>query len=349
MLDFVKSQIAANAEPWVTALNRAMSSASGKLSYTPHPRAIVECGSSSNPDYGCTDEKNDAAAAYTQALLWYHTGNGAYAQKAIEILNAWSSTVTGHTNTNAPLQAAWTAEVFPRAAEILRYSDAGWAESDIERFAEMLRNVYLPLIQDGSKANGNWELSMIEGMMNIGIFINDQTVFSRALQMWRERVPAYIYLESDGPTPVPPPPRPTVPPLIAYWQNQTVFADGICQETCRDFGHVQYGLAALINAAETAQIQGVDLYSEQAIRIQAGLEFHAQFLDGVTKPDWLCSELKDLTIGPTWEIAANEYVNRRRTVLPHTQAIARARRPTGSDHHMVWETLTHAELGAAGL
>jgi len=26
------------------------------------------------PDEGCTDEMDDAIAAYTQALLWYYTG-----------------------------------------------------------------------------------------------------------------------------------------------------------------------------------------------------------------------------------------------------------------------------------
>ena len=35
------------------------------------------------PNNGCTDEREDAIAAYTDALAWYITGNAAYAQKSI--------------------------------------------------------------------------------------------------------------------------------------------------------------------------------------------------------------------------------------------------------------------------
>jgi hypothetical protein len=41
----------------------------------PNPRAVVECGANSLPNNGCTDERNDALAAYTQALLWFFIGN----------------------------------------------------------------------------------------------------------------------------------------------------------------------------------------------------------------------------------------------------------------------------------
>ena len=35
--------------------------------------------------------------------------------------------------------------------------------------------------------------------------------------------------------------------------------DGVCQESCRDLGHVQLGMATLVNSAETAHHQGIDL------------------------------------------------------------------------------------------
>jgi len=65
----------------------------------------------------------DSEAAYGQALLWHITGDKAYARNAIRIMNAWSDTLTGgHTNANAQVQASWTGDVFPRAAEIIRYT-----------------------------------------------------------------------------------------------------------------------------------------------------------------------------------------------------------------------------------
>src|SRR4051812_2332359 len=95
-LDFTKAKIAARQEPWLSQFNMAKASYSGASYYTPKPRAVVECGASSVPDNGCTDEDNDAVAAYTQAILWYFSGDTKYAKKSIEILNAWSSVLTAH-------------------------------------------------------------------------------------------------------------------------------------------------------------------------------------------------------------------------------------------------------------
>jgi hypothetical protein len=348
MLDFVHAKLATGAEPWTSALAAAKKSSLGSLTYTPHPIAVVECGSYSNPDIGCTDEKNDADAAYTQALLWVHTGDESYARKSVEIMNGWSSTITDHTNSNAPLQSAWVAEVFPRAAEIIRATYTGWAAADIARFTSMLKTVYLPKVAGGSGSNGNWELSMIEAAMNIGVFTDDTATFDKAVKMWRARVPAYLYLATDGATPVPPPTNPkTGAALVTFWYDQTTYADGLCQETCRDLGHVQYGLAAMINAAETALIQGVDLFGEQQRRLVAGLEFHANYLDGAAVPSWLCGgALTAVKFDPMWEIAVNELGTRGES-LPHAVALVAANRPTGADHHMAWETLTHAQIGGA--
>ena len=78
-----------------------------RVCYTPHPWTNCDRGPFSKPDLVCKDEQHDSAAAYTQALLWYFTGNKAYAQNAIHIMNAWSGTLTGgHKNANGPVQAA---------------------------------------------------------------------------------------------------------------------------------------------------------------------------------------------------------------------------------------------------
>src|SRR4029079_8636828 len=94
--------------------------------------------------------------------------------------------------------------------------------------------------------------------------------------------------------------------LVAFWYDQTKYVDGLCQETCRDIGHVQYGLAAMINAAETATIQGTDLFAEESKRLRGALEFHAQYLNGVAVPSWLCGgSLTDVSSHPTSERACH--------------------------------------------
>jgi hypothetical protein len=78
-LDFVRAQVNANAQPWRAAYDQMLASSYASLSRTPRPRAIVECGSYSNPNLGCTDERQDAIAAYTDALIWYITRDSRYA------------------------------------------------------------------------------------------------------------------------------------------------------------------------------------------------------------------------------------------------------------------------------
>jgi hypothetical protein len=211
-----------------------------------------------------------------------------------------------------------------------------------------LQNVYLPEVVKGSDSNGNWELSMAEATMNIAIFLDDKATFDKALSLWRGRVPAYVYLTTDGSKPVAPPGGSSN--LTSFWYNQTTYMNGLAQETCRDLGHVQYGLAAMINAAETARIQGVDLFSEQAARIAAGMEFHANFLDGAAVPASLCGgSLNAVSPDAMWEIGYNALAGRLGMALPHTAALIAKTRPSWADHHMDWETLTHAEIGAVGV
>ena len=350
-LDFVKAKLAVNAEPWTSALASMKKSSFAALDYKAKPRATVECGPTSNPDFGCTEEKNDVIAAYTHALLWYFTGDEAHAKKAIEIMNAWSAVLVEHTNSNAPLQAAWAASMFPRAAEIIRYTYNGWPQADVDAFGSMLSKAYMPLIDHGSASNGNWELSMIEASMGIAVFLDDHAAFKTSVDQWRKRVPAYVYLTTDGATPVPPPTgNKTGAALIKFWYNQTTFVDGLSQETCRDLGHVQYGLAAMTNAAETATIQGVLLFAEEEKRLRLGYEFHAQFLDGAAVPSSLCGgALKGVSPDPMWEIGYNALFNRAGLDLPETKKLLPKIRPTGASHHMAWETLTHAGIGNAGL
>jgi hypothetical protein len=239
--------------------------------------------------------------------------------------------------------------MFPRAAEILRYTGSGWSAAGIKQFTAMLHSAYLPYIKNGSVFAGTWELTMIEGILNIGIFEDDTTLFQQGISMWRKRVPSYFYLTSDGPLPVRPPRETkTDAQMIAYWYNQSTFVDGLSQETCRDFTHTGMGLASTLNAAETALIQGVNLYSEQKSRLTAAMEFHAGYLNGQAVPSWLCGGKLTLGKVPTWEIGYNEYHNRLGVALPNSLTLIKSMRPTKTKLHMAWETLTHADLDTAG-
>ncbi|GAA0386580.1 alginate lyase family protein [Microbispora corallina] len=342
-LDFVRSKVNAGAQPWKAAYDQMMASSLASLSRTPKPRAVVECGSYSNPNYGCTDERQDALAAYTLALAWYVTRDSRYATKAIQIMDAWSAVITDHTNSNAPLQTGWAGSVWPRAAEIIRYTYSSWP--NVNRFATMLRTVYLPKVINGSNSNGNWELSMMEAAVGISVFLEDRTSYDKAIAKFRARVPAYIYIASDGALPKTTPGSglDTRDKIVKYWQGQTTFVDGLTQETCRDFTHTGYGISAISHVAETTRIQGQDLYPEVSERLRQALGFQSKYQLGTAVPSWLCGGSLTLGLGPVTEVGFNALHNRMGIAMTNTQKLTEQQRPAGTNLlFTAWETLTHA-------
>ncbi|MBB4987576.1 alginate lyase family protein, partial [Streptomyces nymphaeiformis] len=347
-LDLIRTRVNGGVEPQKSAWSQLLASSYASPSYTPHPRSTVECGPSSNPDYGCSDEREDAIAAYTDALAWYVTGNSSYAKKAIQIMDAWSGTITAHTNSNAPLQTGWAGTVWSESAEIIKYTySGGWSNSS--RFDTMLRNVYLPVVIQGAPGkNGNWELIMMDAAVGISVHLDDATNYDKAMSIFTGRVPAYVYTTSDGSQPAYPPRSSidTTSELINYWFGQSTFVNGIAQETCRDFGHTGWGIEAIAHVAETARLQGTDLWSQLATRMRYTYEFHTGYDNGAAVPSSICGGTVNLGLGPVTEIGYSALHNRLGLTLANTQKYTLAHRPEGTDDHWIaWETLTHGDTG----
>lgn len=350
-LEYIKAQVKGGTGPVAEAYTKALSSPYGSLSYTPAgPPAsgVIECGSYSKPNYGCSDEDADASAAYLQSLLFAITGKQQYATNAATIVDGYAQRLKKYNNSNAPLQSAWGLSKWARAAELLAHlPGTGWTGQSA--FLDTLYRVSLPLIVDGSGSNGNWELSMIEGMIGLAVASENSTLFDHAVAFWRERVPAYFYITSDGDKPVP------APRGTPSWYGQSVFngsTNGVCQETCRDEGHTSYGIAATINAAQTAALQGVDLLTEGQDRITSTMEFNAAFLlgpgdGGRSPPHYVCNgQGVVVELLPTYEIGYAHYAGAKGIALPLTarhikdQVRAEAANPC-DPHMMVYETMTH--------
>lgn len=354
-LDYVKAKVAAGASPWAAAYTKTKTSKYAAATYTAKPVQYVGCGAGNKPDESCTQEMDDAIAAYTQAVLWYYTGQTAYAQKSIQIMDAWSATLKDHkfdmtTYTNGKLQAAWVGETFTRAAEIIRYSNAGWSSASITRFETMLKTAFLPHVINGWKGgNTNWLTSMADATMSIGVFTNDVATFNAGMNAWKTVVKSGIYMKSDGAEPVSPPSTTyTSAQKKSYWYNPTSYIDGLSQETCRDISHVIMGLDGLVYAAETARIQGYDLLSEHKTRIVAAYELQAkylnQYLSGTTVTNWVCpgapSTGGSVMYKLGFEKAYHAYANRLGVSMPNTKQLLGTLRPTPAALHMDWETLT---------
>lgn len=340
-LDATRNALAAGDALKTQAMAAVRADALASLAYIPTPFARVECGSFDKPSIGCKQERDDAKAAYTHALLWAYLGDEAHARKSMQIMDAWAATlVGGHSNSNGPLQASWTAQLWTRSAEIIHHASTVWPSANARLFGDWLLAQYLPDIQRmGPCPGGNWHASSIEARMNLGIYTDRRDLYEAAVADWKDRLPTYVYMPVDGAGPKPR--RGCNTPIETLWFGQTVMAAGLAEETCRDLEHTAYGVAAYLNAAETNRLQDGDLYASEGERLVAAMEFHTDMLGRDSVPAWLCKGKLVSDVRGTMELGYSHFAGRMGQALPHTQRWLAGHRPSHGDFHFLWETLTH--------
>ena len=173
-LDFVKAKIQAGAQPWKGEFDQIISSSYA----TRGPHGLANINSRNND---ANVSRDDAIASYTQALLWYFTGDETYAKRSIAILNSWSH-LQGFTagSDQDRLQAGWIGAVFAPAAEIMR-GYPGWSASEIGNLQAMFKRAFYPQLNTASSWNGNVDLTQIDAMMAISVFNEDEVEFNEGL------------------------------------------------------------------------------------------------------------------------------------------------------------------------
>ena len=268
--------------------------------------------------------KNDAQAAYLNALRWVKTGDTRHRDKAMAILNDWAKTfrtysvASGTNSAQVWLEAAWMLPVWVSAAEIIRHynnGEAGWSQADIATFNGFVDRQYAQAEQARSRVN-NWAVSAGLAMMAAGAYEDNASRYSAGLQRIVEMIPL------------------------------SVFSSGEVNELKdRDCTHPQYNLEGLSQAAEMEVIQTGDTSvwmwtgsGETTPRLAKGLEYMAKSLEngsGVRN----CKG-QHLEAG-YMDIAVNGYMNRG-VAIPNFQALAKARRPdAGSMQFLGFTTATH--------
>ena len=246
-------KIAAGEEPWSTAWEGVKNSRYASLDWQPKPFANVERGAYNNPNIGSSEFSNDAQAACYHALCWTISGDEAHAKKSAEIINAWTKTLKSISNHDAKLLIGMSGYHFCIGAELLKHSWDGWPADEQSRFASMIRDIWYPVIKDFyPTANGNWDASMLQVMIAMGVFLDDQEMFDQAKD---------YYLSGQGNGAI----------------GNYFMESGQCKESGRDQAHTQMGLEFLANTCETAWIQGIDLYGALDNRLLKGFEYTAKY------------------------------------------------------------------------
>lgn len=276
-------------------------------------------GVSRNPTVGQTAYDNDANAAHQNAVMWAITGNKRYADKAIEIVNAWSSTLESITGKDAVLMAGLGPFKMINAAEILRYTNSGWKDADIKRTEKHFKEVIYPVLKDFAPfANGNWDAAAMKTMMAISVFCNDRPMFERALRY-------YVNGQGNG-------------SLNHYIINE----EGQVQESGRDQAHTQLGIGMLAECCAIAWNQGLDLYAYDNNRLLKGFEYTAKFNlenDDMPFTEWLdrtgkyhhtkISQQARGELRSVYEQVYNHYVVQMGMNAPHVLQAAEKLRPEG--------------------
>ncbi len=318
-IDFVGDKIASGEEPWAAAWKEIQASRYADLEWQPQPRAHVERGPYNKPNIGSSEFSSDANAAYLHALQWALTGKAVYAKKAAEILNSWSSTLETVTNHDARLLVGMEGYDFCNAAELLKYTWDGWPEKDQVQFEKMLRGVFYPVIKDFyPSANGNWDASMLQTMLAMGVYLDDQAMFDRGVE---------YYLNGKGNGAV-----------RNYFKPS-----GQCQESGRDQAHTQMGLDFLACTCEIAWNQGIDLYGAYENRLFKGFEYTAKYNLGFDVPyepyrsfegRYHYKSISDDSRGrlrPMYEKVLNHFENRKGHESTFTRQAAMALRESSNE------------------
>ncbi|MFI9827499.1 alginate lyase family protein [Streptomyces sp. NPDC051913] len=252
----------------------------------------------------------DSAAAYQNALMWTVTGNRANADKARDILNAWSSSLTMVTGADGPLGAGLQAFKFVNAAELLRHTGYdGWSAADIARCEASFLDVWYPAISGYMLyANGNWDLTAIQSILAIGVFCEERTLFEDALR--------FVAAGAGN----------------GSVRNRVVTDPGQGQESGRDQGHEQLAVGLMGDAAQVAWNQGVDLWGYDDHRILANAEYAARYNLGGDVPftpdldrtgKYIKTTVSDKvrgTLPPIYEMYYAHYAGVRGLDAPYTEA-----------------------------
>jgi hypothetical protein len=338
-LERMRKQVAGGAQPYIDGFKILQRHPQSSSDYVVRG-GFEETGR--RPSRRSADHESDANAAYQNAMMWAITGKQAHADKAIEIINAWSYKLKVITGKDKILAAGISGVKFAAAAEILRHTKAGWAAADIAQAESMLTNVYYPVVKDmAGFANGNWALAALQTVMAIAVFTDDRTMFDRAVN--------WFYNGKDN----------------ARLTHYVINAAGQCQESGRDQQHTMLGLGYLSVVAEIAWNQGLDLYGAEDNRILAGFEYTASYNLGNDVPfqettdttgkyhhTYISSKGRgEFRRRPIFEMVYNHYKYRRGVACPFTEAVVNKTRPEGpgfKGDHIGFGTILFAREGTRG-
>ncbi len=326
------AKVKAGAAPCTAGFARLTANRHAQSDWTPNPQTTVYRGEGSPQNYATL--YNDIHAAYQNGLRHHVSGDSAYADTAVAILNAWSAKLTSlEGSADRFLAAGLYGYQFANAAELVR----DHPDFDLSRFQEMLTKVFAPLSDDFLvRHNGavvtnywtNWDLTAMACVLATGILCDDRSQVTRAIDYFKH---------GDGLGAI----RNAIP---------VVHDDGLAEwlEAGRDQGHALLGVGLMGTFCEMAWNQGYDLYGYDDSRFLKGAQYVAKWSLGGDVSytantrakgaigGWSGRETASAAAGvdpsmtrPIWAMIANHYTKRRGLPASYVTRIAAKSAPEG--------------------
>lgn len=254
--------------------------------------------------------------AFNNALLWRLTGESAYADKAVAVLNRYAPVRSVKPYGTNPLDAskAW---LLIEAAELMRDYE-GWDASDQQGFKDFLVypgystkedyyrkyangndtvankvTIYWNVFQGDPNRHGNQGLYAMRCLMAMGIYLDNDTIYDRALRK--------VLSLGHRPDDLAYPSGPNITPYAPKSQNEYfeswaldgtgdtedygsddelkywIYENGQCQESSRDQGHILDGLCGMMGMGKIAWNQGDDIFTQYGNRLLKGIIFTTKY------------------------------------------------------------------------
>jgi fibronectin type 3 domain-containing protein len=334
-LDRMKAKVTAKEKPWIDGWNTMISNSKAQNTYVAKPTASI-----SGADGVRQQAARDACAAYFNTLRWYVTGDASYADCAVRILNAWSTSI--NTVVTGEL---FQLPIYPmvQAGELLRIYP-GWAASDFSRFKNMCLNYFYPACQSFRNSCGTWpgwDGPANTDMLAIAVLCDDSVKYKDAIN--------YYKTGAGG----------------GGFYNTFCQPSGQVSEMGRDQPHAEIGPGFAAQFCQIAWNQGTDLFSFADNRLLAGFEYFSKF--NLNHPVvWVpyndCNNHNFMYLSqngagtishsPDYELVYHHYVDIKGMKAPYTRAMINLRGIIGqntNDDYIGYYGLTYAKLDTTTL
>ncbi|GEL11108.1 Alginate lyase [Flavobacterium glycines] len=320
-MQYAYNQAIAGVEPYSTSFTNFQTKYSAFLSptYTSHAHTQVGRNLYKN------DYENDAMAVFVNGVMWNMTGTSRYADKAIELLDSWSSTLTSiqYPDNDWQLCVGYGMHFMVYGADMI-YNYTNFTPAKKQNAISMFNIMYncmtnyatqyglaVPFVRDGWPS---WGSSQGKFLMAFGVFSQNLTMYNLGENYFKKTA-------ADG---------------ADVGTIQTAFLNsGQPLEAARDQYYVQLGLASFLEAAQISYNQGsTSLYDSRSGVIGKAIEYTAKYnlgnsvtwtswtpdtsIWGVTYPVTSISSNNRGLFRPIWYMAYNYYHNYRGMNMPYT-------------------------------